>query len=168
MRHIQTSIPSILTLKAQTRNLSASLVSAAKGQQRLPRSGTGSEPEVEFCNDTGHIPEIIHLINQIDADQSGHTGADSEKAKFILSQRTAFGLDQTAWQSLLLRLPAFLRQEVDASKKVALVATALIESGSQHAARFRFTHHHAVSQGRTYVKRHPDIAPTSPFENSQK
>ena len=53
-------------------------------------------------------------IEQIFADVSDLCGTDVVKAKFILSQRNAFGLAKEEWQALLRRLPAPLRQEVGA------------------------------------------------------
>lgn len=49
------------------------------------------------------------VINQIIADASG---TDAEKAKFILSQQVAFGLDEAEWRSLLQQVPKSVRQEV--------------------------------------------------------
>lgn len=67
----------------------------------------------------------MEAVNQIVADLSG---TDAEKAEFILSQRNVFGLNQTEWRSLLLRLSSSLRQELGVQMRQGDAPDALLTS----------------------------------------
>ena len=65
----------------------------------------------------------MEVINQIIADASG---TDAQKAKFILSQRIIYGLDLAEWRSLLVQLPASLRQEIGQQTATGNAPTAFL------------------------------------------